>query len=59
MTDLAKALVPGSLTTAATATTTAFAAPAAGVATLVTSPIVIAAAPGLTVALAVYGIGTD
>src|SRR5690349_343575 len=34
MTDLAKALVPGSLTTAATAATTAAAAPAAGAAAL-------------------------
>jgi hypothetical protein len=57
MTDLAKALVPGSLTAAATAATTA-AATAVGTASLVTSPIVIAAAPGLAVALAVYGIKT-
>jgi hypothetical protein len=58
MTDLAKALVPGSLTTAATAAATAAGAPAAGAAALVSSPVVIAAAPGLAVALAVYGIKT-
>jgi hypothetical protein len=58
MTDLAKALVPVSLATVATAATTAAAVPAAGGAALVTSPIVIAAAPGLAVALAVYGIKT-
>jgi hypothetical protein len=58
MTDLAKALVPGSLATAATAAGTAAAAPAIGAATLITSPVVIAAAPGLAVALAVYGIKT-
>ena len=58
MTDLAKALVPGSLTSAAIVVTAAGAAPAAGAAVLVTSPIVISAAPGLAVALAVYGIKT-
>jgi hypothetical protein len=58
MTDLAKALVPGSLTTAVTAAGTAAAASAAGAGALAASPIVIAAAPGLAVALAIYGIKT-
>jgi hypothetical protein len=59
MTDLVKAMIPGSLTAAVvTSTTTTAAAADAGAAALVDSPVVLAAAPGLVVALAVYGIKT-
>lgn len=58
MADLAKALIPGSLTTVATAAGAAVAAPAVGAAALIASPLVIAAAPGLAVALAIYGVKT-
>jgi hypothetical protein len=57
MTDLANALIPGCLTTVATAGGAAGAAPMVGAATLATSPLVVAA-PGLAVALAIYGVKT-
>jgi hypothetical protein len=63
MTDLAKALIPASLGGAAAATAAgtavATAAPAAGMAaTLAASPLVVGAAPGLAVALVIYGVKT-
>ena len=54
MTDLAKALIPASLTSVATAA----AAPAGGAAALVASPLIIAAAPGLAIGMAIYGAKT-
>jgi hypothetical protein len=59
MTDLVKAMIPGSITAAAAGTLgTAASAPAIGSAALLSSPIVIAAGPGLAVALAIYGVKT-
>lgn len=58
MTDLAKALIPGSLTTAATTAGAASATSLLGVASLVASPVVVAAAPGIAVTLATYGVKT-